>query len=142
MGLSVKRLARRMAAVGISVALLLPVIGAAPVAACEWGCTPGYWKNHTGMWGASYAPSMTLAKAGFVVPASVGNGSQTLLVALQGGGGSGLEGAGKVLLRAAACTPICFSTSVWRGGGCSSVCSSRPITSRFSLLKRTGGKLF
>lgn len=41
MKISVVHVARRLAAVGLSAALLLPLIGAAPVAACEWGCTPG-----------------------------------------------------------------------------------------------------
>jgi hypothetical protein len=100
MKLSVAQVTRRLAAVSISAALLLPVIGVAPVAACDTGCTPGYWKNHTDVWGA-YSPSMTLAQAGFVVPAAVGDGSQTMLAALQGGGGPGLEGAGRILLRAA-----------------------------------------
>ena len=98
--LSVAHVTRRWAAVGLSAALLLPVIGVTPVAACEWGCTPGYWKNHTENWGA-YLPSRTLAQVGFVVPAAVGDGSDTLLEALQGGGGPRLEGAGKILLRAA-----------------------------------------
>ena len=97
MKLSVSRITHRLAAAGLAAALLMPVIGATPVAACDWGCTPGYWKNHTDMWGA-YSQSMTLAQAGFVFAGADGI---TMLEALQGGGGPGLDGARSILLRAA-----------------------------------------
>lgn len=103
MKLSVAHVTRRLAAVGLSAALLLPVIGVAPVAACTQGCTPGFWKNHTTVtvWGG-YLPDQSLYSAGFRVPPAVGDHyGTTLLEALQGGGGPGLEGAGRILLRAA-----------------------------------------
>lgn len=99
MRISALRSTRRLAVLAASAALLVTAIGAAPAAASTQGCTPGYWKNHDN-WG-SFSPSQTLASAGFVVPAAVGSGSQTLIEALQGGGGPGLQGAGKILLRAA-----------------------------------------
>lgn len=65
------------------------------------GCTPGYWKNHTENW-EEYEPG-DLVKHNFSIPASFPSsvGNQTFLQALQGGGGSGLQGAVKILLRAA-----------------------------------------
>lgn len=59
------------------------------------GCTPGYWKNHTQSW-EEYAPGQRVSSV-FTSYA----GTETLLQALQGGGGSGLDGARKILLRAA-----------------------------------------
>ncbi len=79
------RAARRLVVVGLSAALLLPVIGVAPVAATSTGCTPGYWKNHVEMWPAGLEPTDKLGDAGFVVAAGFEN--TTLLDALQGGGG-------------------------------------------------------
>lgn len=65
------------------------------------GCTPGYWKNHTQNW-EEYTPS-TLVGWNFTIPGSLPStvGNQTFIQALQGGGGSGLSGAVKILLRAA-----------------------------------------
>lgn len=63
------------------------------------GCTPGYWKNHTGNW-QEYSPDMTVAEL-FPLPASLSSlGSLTLEEALDGGGGPGELGAAKILLRA------------------------------------------
>jgi len=65
------------------------------------GCTPGFWKNHTSAWPAPYTPGtlITAAFPNIVLPS--GYGRRTLLEALQGGGGSGLDGAATILLRAA-----------------------------------------
>jgi len=64
------------------------------------GCTPGFWKQdfHFSLW-VGYTPTQTVDSvfAG-VDPALSG---ETLLDALQGGGGKGLVGAEKILLRAA-----------------------------------------
>ncbi|HEV2856454.1 MAG TPA: hypothetical protein VHC97_26945 [Thermoanaerobaculia bacterium] len=66
------------------------------------GCTPGYWKNHTGSWAASgYSPSQTVVSVFSGASAFPSLASQTLLQALQGGGGPGTLGAAKILLRAA-----------------------------------------
>jgi hypothetical protein len=72
-----------------------------PGEAGDEGCTPGYWKNHTGAWaGTGLSPGQTAGSVfslgGF--PSLAGN---TLLQTLQGGGGSGTTGAAKILLRAA-----------------------------------------
>lgn len=92
---------RRLVAVSVSAMLLLTVVGVAPVAACDQGCTPGYWKNHTDSW-VGYTPNQTLAGAGFVIPDQLASFRTVKLIdALQGGGGSGLNGAAKILFRAA-----------------------------------------
>lgn len=90
---------RRALAVGVSTMLLLTVVGAAPVAACDEGCTPGYWKNHLESWD-NYSPNQTLGSV-FVIPSELASlRNVTLLKALDGGGGPGLTGAAKILLRA------------------------------------------
>lgn len=64
------------------------------------GCTPGYWKNRgrrIGSWAATgYTPGQSVDSV-----FSSASLSMTLLEALNGGGGRGLEGAEKILLRAA-----------------------------------------
>jgi hypothetical protein len=62
------------------------------------GCTPGYWKNHTENWQET-TPTTKLSKIYTSAPASVAN--LTLAQALAGGGGSGVDGAAKILARAA-----------------------------------------
>jgi hypothetical protein len=71
------------------------------------GCTPGYWKQsqHFGSWNATglipWGPdASTLEDAGFVPLHGVSN-SSTLLQALSFDGGDGLDGAEKILFRAA-----------------------------------------
>lgn len=66
------------------------------------GCTPGYWKNHTRSWsGTGYSPSQTVVSVFSGASAFPSLAGQTLLQALQGGGGPGTLGAAKILLRAA-----------------------------------------
>jgi len=66
------------------------------------GCTPGYWKNHTDSWaGTGYLPGQSTGSVFSGASAFPSLASKTLLQSLQGGGGSGAEGAAKVLLRAA-----------------------------------------
>jgi hypothetical protein len=63
------------------------------------GCSPGFFKNHPGAFTPPYTPS---TKVGLVFTAAFGDlRSETLEDALQGGGGPGLLGAEKILLRAA-----------------------------------------
>jgi hypothetical protein len=64
------------------------------------GCTPGYFKQsqHFDSW-VNYTPSATVGSVFTGVIASLS--SETLLSALQGGGGPGLLGAETILLRAA-----------------------------------------
>jgi hypothetical protein len=64
------------------------------------GCTPGYWKNHPGSW-TGFTSGSTLESV-FDVPDSLGLDNATLLDALNFGGGSGVSGAARILLRAAA----------------------------------------
>ena len=59
------------------------------------GCTPGFWKNHT----AIYDENATLSSVGIVVPPSLGLGDPSLITALNYGGGPGVNGAAKNLLR-------------------------------------------
>ncbi len=63
------------------------------------GCTPGYWKNHTDNW-EEYRPSQTLESV-FDVPNAYGYDNVTLEQALAFRGGSGADGAARILLRAA-----------------------------------------
>ena len=64
------------------------------------GCTPGFWKNHTNCW-ACYS-STTKLKDVFTIPSALSSLKEdTLLKALNYGGGSGVTGAAKILLRAA-----------------------------------------
>lgn len=82
---------------GIDFCMTLPVVGGGE------GCTPGYWKvsQHHDSWAATgYTTSQTLESV-FDVPNSLGMDNVTLLQALQGGGGPGVTGAAKILMRAA-----------------------------------------
>ncbi|MCB9871860.1 MAG: hypothetical protein H6836_04475 [Planctomycetes bacterium] len=83
--------------IAASLALAAPQIGGE-------GCTPGYWKNHKNAWPAPLVPSTTLGVAfGFSgIPSWQPTlDAQSMILALQGGGGSGLGGATKILMRAA-----------------------------------------
>ena len=65
------------------------------------GCTPGYWKNHEAAWPPTgYSRSQTLQSV-FDVPDALGYDSTTLLQALEFGGGKGVSGGARILLRAA-----------------------------------------
>ena len=69
-----------------------------PVVARE-GCSPGYWKNHLDSWAdTGYSPDQTVASAGFV---GSGRDSTKLSQALALKGGSTIQGAKDILLRAA-----------------------------------------
>jgi hypothetical protein len=65
------------------------------------GCTPGYWKNHTDAWADTpYSPTDTVGSV-FTIPADFSSfSSETLLDALNGAGGTDLNGAVEILLRA------------------------------------------
>ena len=65
------------------------------------GCTPGYWKQsqHFDSWPAGFTTDQTVGSIFTGIDASLSG--ESLLTALQGGGGSGLVGAERILLRAA-----------------------------------------
>ncbi|MDP6415267.1 MAG: SdrD B-like domain-containing protein, partial [Gammaproteobacteria bacterium] len=64
------------------------------------GCTPGFWKNHTEAW-VGYSPTDTVGSIFTLPPELADLASTTLVDALGFGGGSGITGAAKILLRAA-----------------------------------------
>lgn len=65
------------------------------------GCTPGYWKNHEDSWASTgYTTSQTLESV-FDLPDGLGYDSTSLHAALGFGGGSGVSGGARILLRAA-----------------------------------------
>ena len=67
------------------------------------GCTPGFWKQsqHFDSW-VGFTPGQKLSTV-FTFPTQLASfGNETFLQALQGGGGTGLDGAVEILLRAAA----------------------------------------
>ncbi|KEA62102.1 putative internalin [Marinobacterium lacunae] len=71
------------------------------------GCTPGYWKQdqHFDSWTSPYYPNMLMTTAGFIFPNGAGLfgnlADQTLLEALNYGGGDTLQEAAQILMRAA-----------------------------------------
>lgn len=115
--------AKQLAALAVAAGLGIGSLGAAPAAAeniGQQGCTPGFWKNHTELWddandpgigGEPYRPTTKLYWAFYRQGVSAFDGAPaevrafenwTMLQALQGGGGPGLAGATKILVRAAA----------------------------------------
>lgn len=67
------------------------------------GCTPGYWKqsHHLDSWTATgFSPNQTLESV-FDMPDTLKMDNTTLQQALAGGGGPGVQGAAKILMRAA-----------------------------------------
>lgn len=79
----------------VALSALTPMTAGAVTVGTTDGCTPGYWKNHTESW-EEFLPGQTLNTVFVGGPSDV-----TMLQALQGGGGGGVEGARKILLRAA-----------------------------------------
>jgi hypothetical protein len=65
------------------------------------GCTPGYWKNHEDSWPATgYYTGQSLESV-FDLPDALGYDNVTLHNALKFGGGPGVQGGARILLRAA-----------------------------------------
>ena len=115
------RLMRALVGGAVAVGIMATAAGPASAEGPEGnqGCTPGYWKNHTSNW-EEYAPSQPLGGVGNNMavfrnpfanpkvnamdnsPAAVRRyESTTALQALGFGGGSGVDGAARILLRAA-----------------------------------------
>lgn len=88
------------AAAGLVVGLLSVGAPASAVTIGHEGCTPGYWKNHVESW-EEMSPS-TLFSSVFGSGTSGALAGVTFAQALQGGGGSGVAGAERILARAAA----------------------------------------
>ena len=88
-------------AVGIALALSLAAGNALAVGTHE-GCTPGYWKQdqHFDSWPAPYTPDSNLRDVFVTSPVELVP-DDTFLEALNYGGGPGLEGGTRILLRAA-----------------------------------------
>jgi hypothetical protein len=92
-----------LAAVAATTVLAATPAGAVTIG--EQGCTPGYWKNHTDSWLES--ATRTIAPTTLVTGVYTGASTRpnlagvTLLQALQGGGGPGVDGAAVILARAA-----------------------------------------
>ncbi len=64
------------------------------------GCTPGFWKNHTGHW-VGYAPGGTIGSVFSAASAFPTLADDSLLAGLQYHGGTGAIGGARILLRAA-----------------------------------------
>jgi len=64
------------------------------------GCTPGYWKNHTDNW-EEYKPTTKVGSVWALPPELSQYAGWTFEQALAGGGGAGIDGAARILLRAA-----------------------------------------
>ena len=80
-----------------SLPVALSPFGVGAVTIGNQGCTPGYWKNHTSNW-EEYVPNQTV---GSVFGSGLPQSADSLLTALKYGGGSGVDGARRILLRAA-----------------------------------------
>jgi len=87
----------KLSLAGIVLMVALASVGVA--SACEgWGCTPGFWKNHPEAWPDSAIPPEQLTGLGDVD----GDGDPDTYIDMLGyKGGPGVDGARKILLRAA-----------------------------------------
>ncbi len=66
------------------------------------GCSPGYWKNHPGSWGATgYSPNQTVSSVFYASNLYSNLGNSSLIGALYFKGGSTTEGEAEILLRSA-----------------------------------------
>ena len=96
------RMARTVAGAAIALGTMAGLVGTAGADNIgNEGCTPGYWKNHTSNWEEHEATDSFAAEFGTAL-AGTKFANITFLEALQGGGGSGVDGARSILLRAAA----------------------------------------
>jgi hypothetical protein len=96
-----KMLSLALSAAVASVAFAAPAATATTGGSTE-GCTPGYWKvkQHHDSWQEAQ-PGQKLTSKYAQASLYSSTKDMTLLQALQGGGGGGLDGAAKILARAA-----------------------------------------
>lgn len=93
----------KMATGIVALFLAMAVTMTATVQACElYANTPGFWKNHTDLWPEGVETTDTLGDW-FVFPSELAMfEDDTILEALSYKGGNGIEGAARIMLRAAA----------------------------------------
>jgi len=110
-----------------------PTSTATPVPPAQ-GCTPGYWKqdHHFDSW-QGYTQNQTIGSV-FDVPGTTFD-SVTLVAALDGGGGPGIDGATKILLRAAVAALLNASSS-----GVDYQYTTAQITSQVNAALATGNR--
>ena len=85
----------RLLLMGIVLLVALAFVGVA--SACEYGCTPGYWKNHPEVWeGITFVPGFDYPE----IDLNSDPGFDTPLEMLSYHGGPGIDGAKRILLRA------------------------------------------
>lgn len=94
---------KRSRIAALVIAAVAPLVLTAPGAQANeigyQGCTPGYWKTHTDSWEEAQPGNLYTGKfAGGAAYSSVAGLTQ--LQALDGGGGSGVNGAARILARA------------------------------------------
>lgn len=86
---------------------LLTLAAAGVVAsAMAWGLvegTPGWWKNHEEIWAGYLVNPGDTVDSVFPSASAYPAGDLTLMQALQGGGGPGVNGGARILARAAVC---------------------------------------
>ena len=100
------RTRRVIAGAAVAVGLMAGLTGTAGATAVgNEGCTPGYWKNHTSNW-EEYLPNERLADRDDPNDAALNLSGAfadtTFIQALNFNGGSGVDGATRILLRATA----------------------------------------
>jgi hypothetical protein len=92
----------KIAAAGAALAMAAGMMLATPASATNIGnegCTPGYWKNHTDNW-QEYTTASTLGNNFTLGQFATKYSSTTFLQALSFKGGSTLDGAFQILMRA------------------------------------------
>jgi len=94
----------RLGAAALTGLLVGGILVATPAGATSIGtegCSPGYWKNHLDSW-EEYTPASTVRNQHWIASTSplAKYNAWTFEQALQGGGGPGIDGAAKILLRA------------------------------------------
>ena len=136
-----RKLLRGLVLGAVSAALvggMMPQAGAVNIG--NEGCTPGYWKNHQDNW-EEYKPTDTLGDhetepaREWVIPSQLASfKGVTFADALAGGGGSGLDGAARILFRA---TVAAYLNAAHEGLGY----PYRRFTSPFNILSQLNAAL-